>query len=150
MFVTTIDFFVYALGTLEGPRYQWQSVPRNTCAICLVRMRTYFLVNSGFKISLFSEPISRLVHHNFCSWTHNLWSWTQGTLIPSNILQTCVWERVNEWVFVCVHVCVWERESMCACVCVRVCLCAYAPVWVRGRVCERVSMYLFDYVKECM
>ena len=60
MFVTTIIFLscrpkpkTFRLGPWNDLFNQLQSGPKNTCAICLVQMRTYFLVNPGFKISLF-------------------------------------------------------------------------------------------------
>ena len=54
---------------------------------------------------------------------------------------------------VCVYVSEWERECVCVRVCV--CICACSSIWVsmgvsrRGRVCDRVCVYVSVPVLQC-
>jgi len=54
-FVTTTCFLSFRLGPCNDLGINDRAVPKNSCAICPVQMRTYFEVNPGFKISLRSN-----------------------------------------------------------------------------------------------
>ena len=57
-------------------------------------------------------------------------------------VRVCVCACVRVCVCACVRVCVCACVRVCVCACVRVCVCACVRACMRGRLCERGTVYV--------